>query len=84
MRVELRTSPGCPNAEPMRKLLADCLAELGIGDLVVELVGRYPSPTLLIDGIDVMSRYEDSASDVCRLDLPNHQHVLDALRAARP
>jgi hypothetical protein len=76
------SSPGCPNAEPMRKLLAGCLTELGIGDPVIELVGRYPSPTLLIDGIDVMSHYEVSASD--RLDLPTHQHVLEALRAAQP
>jgi hypothetical protein len=84
MRIELRTSPGCPNAEPMRKLVAGCLAELGIGDPVIELVGRYPSPTLSIDGIDVMRHYEDSASDVCRLDLPTHQRVLEALRAAQP
>jgi len=84
MRIELRTSPGCPNAEPMRKLVAGCLAELGIGDPVIELVGRYPSPTLLIDGIDVMRHYEDSASDVCRLDLPTHRRVLEALRAAQP
>jgi len=83
MRIELRSSPGCPNAAPVRKLLADCLAELGIVDPVIELVGRYPSPTLLVDGVDVMNHDEDSASEVCRLDLPNHQHVLDALRAAQ-
>jgi hypothetical protein len=83
MRIELRISPGCPNAEPVRQLLAGCLAELGIGESVIELVGRYPSPTVLIDSIDVMPQCEEAASDVCRLDLPTEHRVLEALRAAQ-
>ena len=72
---------GCPNAEITRKILADCLASLGIDVPIIDRVGRYPSPTVLVDGVDVM-RLEAKAptGDACRLDLPTPQHILDALR----
>ena len=54
MRIELLTSPGCPNAETTRKILADCLDSLGIDEPIIDRVGAYPSPTVLIDGVDVM------------------------------
>jgi hypothetical protein len=82
MRIELFTSPGCPNADAARTLLNDCLAKLGIHALIVDRVGRYPSPTVLVDGIDVMRQEASSPiGDACRLDLPTPQRVLDALRA---
>ena len=31
-----------------------CLTSLGIDSPIVEMVGRYPSPTVLIDSVDVM------------------------------
>lgn len=85
LRIELLTSPGCPNADTARALINDCLAALGIHASVVDRVGRYPSPTVLIDGVDVM-RPEGGApiGDACRLDLPTRQRVLDALRAKAP
>ena len=82
MRIELLTSPGCPNADAARTLVNECLATLGIHVAIVDRVGRYPSPTVLVDGVDVM-RHEAVApiGDACRLDLPTPQRVLDALRA---
>lgn len=82
MRIEVFTSPGCPNADAARTLLNDCLAELGIHAPIVDRVGRYPSPTVLVDCIDVM-RQEPGApiGDACRLDPPTPQRVLEALRA---
>jgi Alkylmercury lyase/Helix-turn-helix domain of alkylmercury lyase len=79
-RIELLTSPGCPNAAAAKQTVADCLATLGIDAPIIERVGRYPSPTVLVDGVDVMHP-EDGASndDVCRLDLPTTERVLDAL-----
>ena len=81
MRIELLTSPGCPNAVVARATITNCLAVLGIDVPIVERVGRYPSPTVLVDGVDAM-RPEGGAptGDACRLDLPTTQRVLSTLR----
>jgi hypothetical protein len=80
-RIELRYSPGCPNAAAARRTVADCLTMLGFDAPIIERVGCYPSPTVLVDGVDVM-RPEATAStgDACRLDLPTAPRILDALR----
>ncbi len=84
MRIELLTSPGCPNAESARKILADCLSSLGIDEPIIDRIGTYPSPTVLIDGVDVMRPTAKAPTgDACRLDLPTAQHILDALRVCR-
>ena len=82
MHIELLTSPGCPHAQTTRSILADCLSSLGIDEPIIDRVGRYPSPTVLIDGVDVMCPATAQArmGDACRLDLPTPQHILDALR----
>lgn len=77
------TSPGCPNVAVVKQTLAECLDELGLDVPVVERVGRYPSPTLLIDGVDVMRPDEAAADgDACRLDLPSRQRIMESLKAA--
>lgn len=80
MRIELFTSPGCPNAAAAKKTVTECLTALGIDASIIERVGRYPSPTVLVEGVDVM-RPDDGTSigDACRLDLPTPQRILDAL-----
>jgi hypothetical protein len=84
MRIELHTAPACPNAEPARAVVVDCLTALGIDVPLIELVGRYPSGTILVDGVDVMRpNCVPADGDACRLDLPTHQRVLAALRGAR-
>ena len=85
MRIELLAAPGCPNAAAARKLVVDSLATLGMDVPVIDRVGRYPSPTVLVEGVDVMRpEAEAPIGDACRLDLPTPQRVLDALRAHRP
>ena len=81
MLVELLSAPGCPNAAAAKTAVSDCLTALGIDVRIIERVGSYPSPTVLIGGIDVM-RPDDGApeDDACRLDLPTAQRILDALR----
>lgn len=82
MRIELLSSPGCPNVEITRRMLTDCLASLGID---VPIIDRYPSPTVLVDGVDVMRpEAEAPIGDACRLDLPTPHHILDALRTHAP
>jgi hypothetical protein len=85
MRIEVLSSSGCPHAAAAKKTVADCLAALGIDVPITERVGRYPSPTVLVDGVDVMRPEAGAAiGDACRLDLPTPHRVLDALRAHRP
>ena len=84
MRIELLTSPGCPNAETTRSMLKDCLSTLCIDVPIIERVGRYPSPTVLVDGVDVMRPAAKAPSgDACRLDLPTPRHLLDAVDDGR-
>ncbi|WP_333894231.1 alkylmercury lyase [Mycolicibacterium gadium] len=85
MRIELLTAPDCPHAAPARQVITDCLTSLGLDVPIIDRVGRYPSPTVLVNGVDVM-RPEAAApvGDACRLDLPTPQSVLDALRANTP
>jgi len=48
---------------------------------IIDRVGRYPSPTVLVDGVDVMRPESGARSgDACRLDVPTPQRVLDALQ----
>jgi hypothetical protein len=82
MRIELLTAPGCPNAEPTKAMLTNCLNALGFDIPIVHRIGTYPSPTVLIDGKDVMGNNSESPTgDACRLDLPDPARVRDALQA---
>ncbi|TSD94895.1 alkylmercury lyase [Skermania sp. ID1734] len=83
MRIELLTSPGCPNADPARRVITEALTTLGIDTPILDQVGRFRSPTVLVDGIDVMSPDAGPATgDACRLDLPTPDAVVRAIRAA--
>ena len=53
MIVELRAVPDCPNLAGTRDLLRACLADAGLPLEVVERIGAYPSPSVLVDGRDV-------------------------------
>ena len=80
VRVELLTHEGCPRAERARSLLHECLAEVGLTTPVIERVGAYPSPTVLVDGCDVMGAPQPAVRGaVCRLDPPTRAWVLRAL-----
>ena len=84
VRVELLWAPGCPNLAATRQMLAGCLAELGLNIPVSERTGRYRSPTILVNGIDVMNPATSTQvdGDACRLDLPSRDRVLAALNAS--
>jgi len=83
MRVELLHHEGCPLAGAARRVVEDSLRELGIDTAVTQRVARYPSPSVLIDGDDVMGAPPSGAPvDACRLDVPTRERVVAALRAA--
>jgi hypothetical protein len=80
MRVELLVSPDCPNAAAARTVLEACMARLGLAVPVAERVGDYASPTILVDGIDVMTGGVGAPpTQACRLDVPTEARVLAAL-----
>jgi len=79
-RIELRWVPDCPNVDRVRQGLYDALAELGIEVDVEERVGDYASPTVVVDGLDVVTRMRPPSGPACRLDLPTHAQLIDALR----
>jgi hypothetical protein len=83
MEVELLLAADCPNAAAARVMLANCLDRLGLDLRVRERVGDYPSPTILVDGIDVMTGLRGlSPLGACRLDVPTASRVLAALRGS--
>jgi hypothetical protein len=84
MRVELFHFEGCPLAPAAYRLVLQCLTALGIPDPVLVRVGDWASPTVLVDGIDVMRpAAELSTARVCRIDVPTRERVLAALTVAR-
>jgi hypothetical protein len=81
MRIELLTSPGCPNTPAAKEIVTECMSTLAIDVPIIERVGHYPSPTVLVNGVDVMRPEAiEAIGDACRLDLPTPRRVLNALR----
>jgi hypothetical protein len=79
MKVELFSVPGCPNVARVRELLRDCMEELRLPMEMSESQGEYPSPSILVDGIDVMGDPGYRAA-ACRLDIPDRRAILRALQ----
>ena len=77
--IELLHAPECPNVDEARALLEACISELGLALTVIDREIDYPSPTILVNGNDVMGR---PASELpgCRLDLPTRERILEALQ----
>jgi len=82
MRVELLHHHGCPHAHAAHQLIEQCLRTLAISSPILVRVGDYPSPTVLVDGIDVMRpTHAVAAGSACRLDIPTQDRLLDILSA---
>ena len=82
MKIELLHTPDCPNAATARSLLRSCLSELALDQTIDERVGDFASPTILVDGVDVMGR-PLAVGAMCRLDLPDRERILAALSTPR-
>lgn len=84
MDVELLLAPQCPNAAAARSVLTACLRQLALDIPVRERTGDYPSPTILVDGVDVMTARRGAPwQQACRLDVPTAARVLAALHPER-
>jgi hypothetical protein len=82
LRVELLHLPDCLHVEDARRLLRDCLSDLSLTSVeVVDREGAFPSPSILVNGIDVMGALAIEGAS-CRLDLPTRERVMGALDSA--
>lgn len=84
MRIQLLHVPDCPMVNQLRTRLHRCLHQAGISMMVEETEGPYPSPTLLIDGVDVATGDPPPSGACCRLDLPTDTQILSALQDSTP
>lgn len=83
IRVEVLHHDGCPMFARALELVRACVHELAVDAVVTERVARYPSPTVLVEGRDVMGVPGGGLDgDACRLDVPTWTRVVEALRAA--
>ncbi len=76
--VQLLYAGDCPHVGEVRTVLQRCLARGRLPDRIEEVEGPWPSPTVLVNGVDVTGR---AAGDElsCRLDLPSEEQILAAL-----
>jgi hypothetical protein len=81
MKIEILSVPDFPNLARACELVRTCLDHLGAQAEVIERVGDFPSPTVLVNGIDVMGAPPRTGAS-CRLDIPTEARILAALRAA--
>lgn len=82
IEVEFLAQPDCPHVEATRLLLSACLGEVGLPAEVRVRVGPFPSPSIVVNGRDVMGNPAETGP-CCRLDLPTRERILAALVAAR-
>lgn len=78
--VQVLEVEGCPLVDRLIALIDDCRPEVGTAFEVERLVGEYPSPTLVADGLDVATGAPVPDKSYCRMDLPTREQVLAALR----
>lgn len=78
-RVRILHVPGCPLVERLRAEVESALAEVAPDCRLSLVEGDYPSPTLLVDGMDVTTGAPVSGEPRCRLDLPTAEQIRDAL-----
>lgn len=81
IKIQLLSVRDCPLTAKTRSTLNDCLEKIDADIAVEELVGDYHSPTLLVNGFDVTGEPPAAAGQTaCRLDLPNEEQILAAIR----
>jgi hypothetical protein len=79
LTVELWHVHDCPLIDQVRAVLRECLDGAGIAVPVQERQGDYPSPTLVINGVDVATGAAPGSGVCCRLDLPTREQIQAAL-----
>jgi hypothetical protein len=79
--IQLLHVPDCPNLDELRRRVESTLAKLGVSAAIDQVEGAYPSPTLIVNGVDVTGRPVGSDPS-CRLDVPTDDQIITAIRRA--
>lgn len=82
VQVQVLHVPDCPLLPRVREILRACLAQTPAAVVVDEVEGDYPSPSIVINGLDVVTGQAPHTETSCRLDLPTVDQILTALRNA--
>lgn len=77
--VQLQRLVHCLHSDQVRGLVLRTAAACEVVVDLDELVGDYPSPTVLVDGRDVTGR-SPGGGPFCRLDLPTEGEIRAALQ----
>jgi len=78
-RIRILQIGGCPLVGPLIDDLESCLAAMDVDEPVEVVVGDYPSPTLLIDGVDVATGQPLTGQPRCRIDVPTGAQIQAAV-----
>lgn len=78
-RIQVLRVEDCPLVDALIDTLESCLDEAAVQEAIEVLVGDYPSPTLLVDGVDVATGQPVSGQPRCRMDLPSRSQIQAAL-----
>jgi hypothetical protein len=81
LHVSIFYVPDCPLIGRVREAVEVALERVGATAIIDEIEGEYPSPTLLIDDIEV-DGYPLGSEPACRVKLPTHEEVATAILAA--
>lgn len=81
LEVHILHVPDCPLVGRARADVEFALASIGATAVVEEIEGPYPSPTVLIGGVDVTGR-PLGVGPACRLDLPTRAQIVSAVLSA--
>lgn len=78
--VTLLQVPDCPLVDGARAMVRRTARDLGVEIRLIDVVGDHPSPTVVIDGQDVVTGRAPAGDPACRLDLPTTEQLAAALR----
>ena len=81
LRIQLLFLNECPHSDAARALIKRCVTQVGLEVPVEEQEGDFPSPTILVNGVDVMGGTATHGL-ACRLDVPTEERLVDALLRA--
>lgn len=82
-RLQILQVPDCPLVGRLVNEVRACLTDCGVDEPLQMLVGGYPSPTLVVDGLDVSTGQPVQAATCCRFDLPSSEQIRDAVLSLR-
>jgi hypothetical protein len=80
-RIQILQVEDCPLVDRLIDDVERCLSAADVAEPVEIIVGEHPSPTLVIDGVDVATGRPVAGASRCRMDLPSRGQIEKAVAA---